>query len=210
MFTETDQVRIRQAVRDAERRTRGEIVPMVVPRSGRYREAGHMLGLVLSLITLAALLLWDRVGWGEHFSSVAIILAVVGTYGAGLYVGSFPPVIRWLISRQRMDQKVRRRAEGSFYQHGLHRTREGTGILIMMSLLERSVHILADRAINEKVHPSTWHDLIHELVAATREGHATDGLCRTIEKCGDLLVAHFPARPGDNPDELPDDLVQGR
>jgi uncharacterized protein with PIN domain len=42
------------------------------------------------------------------------------------------------------------------------------------------------------------------------EDRATEGLCRAIAQCGALLAQHFPARPGDNPDELRNDLVQGR
>ncbi len=107
-----------------------------------------------------------------------------------------------------MDLQVRRRAEAAFYEHGLHKTREASGILIMISQLEHRVQILADRAIDEKVPPKTWDAVVEQLVQATKEGRPTDGLCRAINQCGELLAVHFPARPGDNPDELGDDLVQ--
>jgi putative membrane protein len=210
MFSEEDLAKIRNAVCEAERRTRGEIVPMIVPRCAQYREAGHALGSIFALMTLAVLLLWDRAGWGGHLSPAWILLAVVLAYGVGDYAGSLPSMVRLLTSNQRMDSAVRRRAEAAFYEHGLHKTREGTGILIMLSLLERRVQVLADKAINERVPPSTWDQMVQQLVAAIREGRATEGFCRAIEKCGDVLAEHFPVRPGDNPDELSDNLIQER
>ena len=80
----------------------------------------------------------------------------------------------------------------------------------MLSLLERRVQVLADKAINERVPPATWDRIVQDLVAAIQEGRPTEGFCRAIEKCGDLLAKHFPARPSDNPDELSDDLIQER
>jgi putative membrane protein len=210
MFTEEDLAKIRTAVCEAERRTRGEIVPMIVPRSAQYREAGHALGVIFALITLSTLLLWDRPDWGGILSPAWILLAVVVAYGVGDYAGLLPATIRLLTSKERIDSAVRRRAEAAFYEHGLHKTREGTGILIMLSLLERRVQVLADKAINERVPPSTWDQIVQELVAAIQEGRPTEGFCRAIEKCGDLLAVHFPARPSDNPDELSDDLIQER
>lgn len=208
MFSEDDLAKIRDAVCDAERRTRGEIVPMIVPQSARYREAGHVLGIVLALMMLAILLLWDRAGWGGNLSPAWILLAVVLAYGLGDYLGSSPLLIRLIISRQRMDEKVRYRAEAAFHEHGLHKTREGTGILIMVSLLEHRVQVLADRAINEKVPAGIWDDLVQELVERIKRGEAVEGLCQMIARCGELLARHFPAGRKKNPDELRDDLIQ--
>jgi putative membrane protein len=181
---------------------------MIVPQSARYREAGHVLGIVLALMMLAILLLWDRAGWGGNLSPAWILLAVVLAYGLGDYLGSSPLLIRLIISRQRMDEKVRYRAEAAFHEHGLHKTREGTGILIMVSLLEHRVQVLADRAINEKVPAGIWDDLVQELVERIKRGEAVEGLCQMIARCGELLARHFPAGRKKNPDELRDDLIQ--
>jgi putative membrane protein len=210
MFTEQDMVKVHDAVCKAERRTRGEIVPMVVGRSARYREAGHMVGLLFAFAAAATLLWWDHRGWGANVAPSWILVAAVAGYVLGQLVGTIPAAIRLVVRPERMEAKVRQRAEAAFHKHGLHKTREGTGILILISLLEHRVQILADKAINEKVSPSTWDDLVRQLVASIRNREATEGLCHAIRQCGDILAAHFPARHDDNPDELRDDLVQER
>lgn len=211
LFTDDDIRKIHGAVQAAERRTRGEIVPMIVPSSSRYSEARYLSGITVALIALIVLSTldqgWGQYGWQEHHPGW-IVLGVMAAYVFAFWAGSLPPCIRFFISKERMAFKVRRRAELAFYEHGLYKTREGTGILIMVSLLERRVQVLADKAINERVPPGTWDDLVRELVQGIKDARPAEAFCRAIERCGDLLAQHFPARPGDNPDELTDDLIQ--
>ena len=213
MFSDDDLRKIREAVQAAERRTRGEIVPMIVPSSARYSEARYLAGLALSILTLTVLLTFEH-GWGQYawqgHHPAWIVLGVVLAFAVGYGAGSLPPVIRFFTSNERMAFKVRRRAELAFYEHGLHKTREGTGILIMASLLERRVQVLADKAINDRVPLGTWDTLVNDLVQGIKDGLPTEAFCKAIAKCGDLLAEHFPARPGDNPDELADDLIQDK
>ena len=67
-FTEEERERIRRAVEQAERVTKGEIVPMIVPASALYREAGYRMGLMLALLALALLLTIEIywLPWGWH------------------------------------------------------------------------------------------------------------------------------------------------
>ena len=162
MFSAQDQHKIRTAVAAAEKRTRGEIVPMVVPASGSY-ESGRLLGTLLGLLTLTGILIFEWEGWTSKYSPAFTLLAVVLAYIVGNALGAVPPVLRWLTPPDRMDLQVRRRAEAAFYEHGLHKTREASGVLIMMSLLEHRVQILVDRAIDEKVPKETWQMVVQEL-----------------------------------------------
>jgi putative membrane protein len=212
MFSQSDLDTIRAAVQSAEKRTRGEIVPMVVPASGLYRDASHVVGVTVTLVVLAVLLTveygWGPWTWTSHHPGWIVLGALTG-YGVGHFVGRFPTVIRLLTPHERMAMKVRLRAERAFYEQGLHKTREGTGILILLSLLERRAQILADQAINTRVPPGTWDSLVQDLVHGIQAGRHTEAFCDVVARCGDLLAAHFPAGEGDNPNELPDELIRG-
>lgn len=212
LFTDEELAAIRAAVAKAERRTQGEIVPMVVPVSGRYRDASYLAGLILALVTLAVLVSldsgWSQWRWTAHHSAWMIV-GVLMAYALGSFIGRFPAIIRLLTSDERMAMKVRLRAERAFYEHGLHKTTEGTGILIFLSLLERRAQILADQAIDARVPPGTWDTLVRDLVDGIRADRRTDAFCDVIARCGDLLAIHFPPRDGENPNELPDELIRG-
>jgi putative membrane protein len=212
MFSPHDLDAIREAVQRAERRTRGEIVPMVVPVSARYRDTSYLGGLILALVALAVLLSlnygWGRWRWADHYPGW-IMIGALAAYALGSFIGRFPRIIRLLTSDTRMAMKVRLRAERAFYEQGLHRTKEGTGILIFLSILERRVEILADQAIDARVPPGTWETLVHDLVQGVRSNRQTEAFCDVIARCGDLLAVHFPSRGGHNPNELPDELIRG-
>ena len=85
-FTDAEQEQIRRAVQEAERVTKGEIVPMIVPASALYREAGYRMGLILALLALALLLTIEMywLPWGWHAGNAGwLLLAVVVSYGLG-------------------------------------------------------------------------------------------------------------------------------
>lgn len=210
-FTDAERERIRQAVQQAERVTKGEIVPMIVPASALYREAGYRTGLILALLSLALLLTIEIywLPWGWHAGNAGwLLLAVVVSYGLGQWLGRVSMVVRLVTSRERMVHKVALRAEQAFYKHGLHQTKGRTGVLILVSILERRVHILADKGINDHVPAGTWDGLVNGILDGIRTGQATDAICAAIAKCGALLAQVSPAGSGGNPNELPDALIQ--
>ncbi|HSQ52499.1 MAG TPA: TPM domain-containing protein [Nitrospiraceae bacterium] len=210
-FTDAERERIRQAVQQAERVTNGEIVPMIVPASALYREAGYRTGLIFALLALALLLTIEIywLSWGWHAGNAGwLLLAVVVSYGLGQWLGRVPVVVRLVTSRERMAHKVTLRAEQAFYKHGLHNTKGRTGILILVSMLERRVHVLADKGINDHVPAGTWDGVVKGILDGIRAGQATEAICAAIAECGALLAQVSPADSRDNPNELPDTLIQ--
>jgi len=210
-FTDAERERIKRAVERAERVTKGEIVPMIVPASALYREAGYRAGLMLALLALALLLTIEIywLPWGWHAGNAGgLLLAVVVAYGLGQWLGRVPWVVRLVTSRERMAHKVTLRAEQAFYKHGLHNTKGRTGILILVSLLERRVHVLADKGLNDRVPAGTWDGLVNGIIDGIRTGQATDSICAAIATCGALLAQVSPVGSGDNPNELRDSLIQ--
>jgi putative membrane protein len=201
-FTTEEQERIQQAVIAAEKNTSGEIVPMIVSASGRYAEvelSGLVVGLVLG--TLAAFLWHDP--WGSL--QTYLLWPVAGSI-LGFVVFSIPSVKRRLISKDRIADAVHTRSLAAFTGHGLHYTKAHTGILILASLLERRVVILADRGIHEKVEDGTWDEIVNTITESLKSGNGCDGFCNAIERCGEILARHFP-RSADDRDELPNKLV---
>jgi putative membrane protein len=203
-FTQAEQERIRQAVIAAESKTSGEIVPMVVTSSARYTEI-ELFGVVTGLF-LGMLLgwLWHHPWESYHLNLWPVIGATIG-----FLVTRIPAVKRRLSSKTRIADAVNDRCLAAFTEHGLHYTRDHTGILILVSLLEHRVEVLADRGINQKVPPGTWNEIVGILTAGLKSGSACEAFCKAVERCGEILATHFP-RQADDRDELPNKLVTDR
>lgn len=212
-LTVEEQERIKSTVQRAEQQTRAEIVPMIVPRSGFYRDAQHWAGLVLAMTVLTVLLTCESLWlpWGWHASNAAwLVLATILAYGIGSWFGTLGPVIRLFTSRERMRHKVRLRAEQGFVRHAISQTRERTGVLILLSVLERQIYVLPDRLLAQQVPADRWSQVVQAAVARLKTRDIAGGLCEGIEQCGRLLAEICPSRPGDNPDELSNQLIHER
>lgn len=200
-FTADEQEKIHQAVVAAERHTSGEIVPMIVGASDHYAEVNLACLIVGLVVGAAAALVWGD-PWGLARAELAWPL---GGAALGLLLCHIPAIKRWLIPKKRIAEAVHLRSLAAFTAHGLHYTKAHTGILIIVSLFERRVVVLADRGINEKVQAGTWD----EIVSIITSGLNVDGctaFCAAIEGCGKILSEHFPRSPDDQ-DELEDKLV---
>lgn len=193
------QAAVQAAVREAESRTSGEIVPLLVAQSDDYREAAAQAAAVMAalLALVVSLAVRDTSVW--LFLPTAFILYLP----ALAMIRRLPWLKLAFTPTGRVNELVRLRAIRAFYERGLHRTRGENGILIFVSLLEHKVWILGDRGINAVIPPERWIAMASLLSAGIRDGRMAEALVATIAEVGDILRQHFPRR-ADDTNELPD------
>ncbi len=211
LFTPEDLDRVKAAVQGAEGKTSGEIVPYFVDRSDDYEESEWRLGSLLALLVLGG------VSAFHHYSEtwlpidVAIlILAVASALLAGIMVARFvPPVKRFFAGKALIERRVNARAAQAFLAEEVFRTKERTGILIFVSVLEHRVLVLGDSGINAKVEKAEWQDIVDTVTRSIAQGQAAGALIDAIGKAGTLLARSDVRRRADDTDELPDNLRIG-
>lgn len=194
---------ILEAVRRAEAGTSGEIAPMLVAESDDYPEAAVQAALTMSalLSLIVSLVVNDTSVW------LFIPLTFILYFPLVALVRRLPSLKLAFTPAARVRDAVHVRAVRAFHEKGLHRTREGNGILIFISLLEHKVWILGDRGINAVIPPERWTSLASGLASGIREGRMVETLVTTITEVGDILTKHFPHRTDDT-NELPDLLAE--
>lgn len=201
-FRDEEREMVRRAVAEAEAKSSGEIAVTVVRESERYREAEKLGALLLA--GLLAVIVSIATG---HVSIWSYIPFVCVFFFPSLWLfRRFPRLKLSFAGPRRQVEAVRERALATFYEKELHRTRDESGILIFISILERKVWILGDHGINQRIKPGHWHALAREVAAGVRSGQAAETLCRVIATIGDELARHFPRRE-DDVNELPDELM---
>ncbi len=201
-FSAEEKARIEAAVEEAEARTSGEIVPMLVNEASDYLRA-EIIGGGFFALAFASLFSW----WWWNASLWAFLPAFLLLYLPCKWLIRFiPPLKRLFVAEAEIDSEVRGKALVSFVEQGLHHTRDATGILILICLLEHRVEVLADQGINAKVPPHAWEEIVAVITTGLHQGEACDALCRAIRRCGDLLQENFPILEGDT-DELPNLII---
>lgn len=200
-LTQSDQDKISKAVLEAELLTTGEIVPMVVTQSDDYPGARWRLAIVTALFFgfLAYFFLGD-------FDPAWILWVQIPGLYIGYGLGNFSAVLRPFLESSKVDEEVHQRALQAFISLDLHATKDRTGILIMASLFERRVEILADTGINAKVSRDTWQGIVADMIGRIKSDDLTEGFCIAVRECGEVLAKDFPGSH-DNPDEISNKVV---
>lgn len=226
-MTEMDHDRIAAAVASAELKTAGEIYCVLAPAVSDYRETPLAWATAAALILPAGALLLGfepqsltRLfgGWTVSHAAAtdATILAALTTYVAlqaavfiiaALFV-AIPPVRRALTPSSLKAERVHRAAMEQFLSHGLHATSDRTGVLLFASLAERRAEVVADEGIYKVTDPAVWDEVVALLIAGLKKRKTADGFVAAVELSGRILAAHVPPSGHDNPNELPDRLVE--
>lgn len=221
ILNEADHDRVTAAVAEAEKATDGEIVTIVARRSDAYHDAGlhWAIGVVFLAVSAAAafplhfrhLCSWLLQSWEHEIEDWKLLTVLLGLlilkFLIVRYTLAWMPLRMALTPKATKARRVRRRAITLFRAVAQGRTRGRTGVLIYLSLDEHRAELVADAAINEKVAPEIWGDAMAALIDGVRAGRAADGMAQAVHQVGLVLAEHFPAT-GDNPNELPDRLIE--
>ena len=221
--------RIAEAVARAEARTSGEIVCVLAQECSRYREVPLAWAAALALLVPAALApfgLWPTAWPGEEaggWSSSAAAVDATGAVRAALEVYalaqallfaaawalvSVPAVRRALTPGWLKRHRVAKTAAEQFLATGMSTDPRRTGVMILGSLHDRRVEVLAEAGIHAAVGEAVWARAVADVQAGIRSGDLAAGFTAAVETCGAALAEHFPPRDGAKPNAVPDDLIE--
>ena len=210
-MTESELSRIKEAVAEAEQRTSGEIVPYIVERSDRYDITiwrGASLFAMLS-ICVAGFTYMLYEGWGLAWlytgQGMAFLILAAGAIGA--LAGAFiQPLKRLLAGSNLLARTVHHRAMRAFVEEEVFNTRDRTGILLFISLLEHRIEVLGDEGINRRVTAEDWTEVILKIRNGIKSNKVAEGLIEAIATCGQLLERHGVEIQPDDTDELSNEV----
>ena len=204
-LNEKDLLRIRSSVMQAEKKTSGEIVPMVVRSSSSFGHVGlvlFLIGLVFfwTLATQVAHEVPTLPFWILEMSAVVLSMLLAWAFQSTDFAKYY------LTSPHDQALSVMHRAQLEFYQSNIKASHRQTGVLIFVSLLERRAVILADETVSLKVPEQEWTNAINLLLKETKQGELARGICDAIALVGQRLSESLPMHIGDR-DELSNDLI---
>ncbi len=202
-LTVAEQQKVTEVVREAERTTSGEIVPMIVSRSHDYPMAA--VTCAVSMTLPSALLLTNLIGerlWiGSQnmwlflglFTAIYLLLYLLAAHSDRLK--------HFFLNPRHVEQEVKKGALSSFYSEQLHKTKDANGILLYISVMEQKVWILADSNITAKIDQQEWNSTVADLTTGIKSGKPAEAICEAVRRVGQILQTHFPYQKNDK-DEL--------
>ena len=202
LSTDEARARLREAVATVESRSAAEVAVAIRERAAPHREAQWLGG---ALVAYAALLFMLFAPPVFRLSIIAIGTAVAFALGVAL-VRAIPGLERALVSTATREDAVAKAARATFVQLGVDRTRERSGILVFVAVLEQRVFVVADRGVTGRMEANAWQALEAKLRDAHRAlagADAASTLAKAIEAMADELSIALPRRDDDT-NELED------
>ncbi len=197
-FTKEDHEAVSAAIREAEKRTCGQIVCVLAHSSSDYAYVPILWASLLSLLVP-----WPLINFTQWSVQRIFLLQLVVFILAG-FLFSWTPVRVALVPRAVRRAQAHRAALEQFVVRRVTHTRNRCGILIFVSMAEHYVRVIADEGIAQKVHEAEWQAAIDVLISHIRDGRIAAGFVAAIERCGAVLATQAP--PNGSADELPDRL----
>jgi putative membrane protein len=190
--------RLEARVTEVEASTSAEIVVVLAGQSGGYRDLAVIGGSIAALVALL-LLLYLPIRFPA--ASVVPLTVLAGVAGAALLM-SRPALLRPFALEGRKRQQVRDAARVSFVDEAVSATRERTGVMIYVSLLESMVEVLPDHGLDRRLARGSWNALVEAAQAPLAAGNWEQAVDDLLVGAEPLLAEHFPCSE-DNPDEIP-------
>ncbi len=207
--------RIETAVSAAESKTSCEIVPVVATVSGRYDRAEDLVGLWCAVVGAVAAFLTlpghsDQGSWGGiplwgQIGLLVIVMLACFIFGA-VVADRFRSLRLLFTPRSHIQEEVNLRARELFFDRRIHHTAGASGLLIFVSLYERTAVVLGDRSVVEALGEKFPEELCQRLTTNLRSQDVATAICDTIQHAATSLQTALP-RTFNDANELPDTLV---
>ncbi|MBI2428686.1 MAG: TPM domain-containing protein [Ignavibacteriales bacterium] len=94
----------------------------------------------------------------------------------------------------------------NFYSLGMDKTKEKSGVLILLLLSEHKFQIIGDEGINKRVSKEFWESLAKKTSEYFGQNKFSEGICYAVNEVGAVLKKEFPMKPGDT-NELSNEVV---
>jgi len=201
-LTEQEKQNIREAIREAEAQTSGEIVTVIARSADEYLYIPTLWAGLLALLT-PSVLLWLP----QPLDYIYMYAIQVVVFFVCAILFRWTPIKMKLVPRAVKQRRANRLANLLFLQHGVHQTEQRNGLLLFVSVAERYVEIMADKGINDRVPQDTWRHIVDEFVNHVKQGQIAKGFAEAVDQSGALLKEHFPIEAGDK-NELPNHLIE--
>ncbi len=181
--------RIEAAFDAAQQRTGAPFEGVLASASGRYETPGLILTLALALFAPWPLIVftrWQPQGIFLAQLALALLLALLNLWPR-LGVRLTPVAAR--------RANVHRAALAQYSARGLDRAAKGNGVLIYVSLAERSARVEAGAAALAAAPLTQWQKLIDAVSAKIGADDLEGAMILAASGAGDLLAPAFPADP---------------
>lgn len=190
-------------LRQFEEKTGCELLLVVAGQCDEYPAAPFRFGLVASFLFN---LVFSHYFEFQHAELWPILFLV--TFILFTWIGRFKPVRKFALADWEVERETKEKAIELFHTEGSSRVSHQVTAMILISVLERQIHVLVDKTLKEQISQQELDDLILIMQKHFRTGNMALGFTESIASLEEKILKDFGGKVGDkNPGELKDTIL---
>jgi len=107
---------------------------------------------------------------------------------------------------KRCKEDALEKASRIFQKLKMHNTELRNAVLILVCPTDHKAAILGDKGINSVIEPDFWDSTLNELISYCSKDLITEGICKAVDKVGNLIKQKYPYQKGDI-NELDNEII---
>ena len=207
IFSPEQRLRIETAIRTAESGTSAEFLCAVARSTDTYFTVPLILSASIALVLPVAFRQFAP-GWTQfNAQDPGVTIIQLVCFAILALITTRPWIAVRLTPRAVCQRRAARFAAAVFLERGLAGVQERNGVLLFVSLAERHVEVIADRALFARIDPARWLTVVEAFTAQVARGDAAAAYVAALDQLGAILAVAYP-RASDDVNEIPDRLVE--
>jgi putative membrane protein len=200
---------IENEIGEIEKITTGEIIVLIAKESASFHYLRWHLSLFLIMIIFFMTKDILQIFWLSQLETILVyILGLLMSYLTVHILLKLSWVKKTLVHPLDAEKVFQQRAINEYYQNQLHKTKDNTAVLIMVSLLERKAVILASADLNKESKEGLWDDCIQVIIKGAQKKKLGLGILQALKLISPILKERFPLVSGQgNPDEIANTII---
>jgi putative membrane protein len=194
-----------------EHATGVQVVTAIVGRSDAYPELAWKAFALGASVAALLVVAFDvaRPDWMLGYAAWSNVAPILGIGAASaIFALVLPAYARLFLNRVHCAGEVRQCAQAMFLERQLTKTRQRNGVLLLASVFERRVEILADIGFDGRVAESEWLTVVDAMTPSLAGANPADAFARGLGRL-EALFAEKGLHGHGGRNELPDRPIVG-
>jgi putative membrane protein len=200
-FDEDFRTRLYDTIKQIEDNSLVEMVVIIKPQSGKYRDIALWAGVLFSFF-LYTFFMFSPFNFDVFLIYAFTILGFLFAFGL---FSAIPILESKIIKQKRKDKNVEIYARAIFQKAGIRFTSERIGTLIYCSLFEKRVYVLPDRGAKNAVPAGEWTKIEAGFQSIFYHPNLPEALLEQLANCKAVFSQFIPPVENDI-NELPDNM----
>jgi putative membrane protein len=200
-FNENFRTRLYTTIKEIEDSSLVEIVVLIKPQSGTYRDIALWAGVIFSFL-LYTFFMFSPISFDVFLIYAFVVLGFLAVFGL---FSAAPALESKFIKQKRKDRNLEIAARAIFQKAGIRFTKEKIGTLIYCSLFEKKVFVLPDRGAKNAVPAQEWTRIETGFQSIFDAANLPEALLEQLANCKSIFSRYLPPVENDI-NELPDNM----